>query len=106
MSEKIAKIEEQLTRGLITSDEFCSEVDLVVSRVVRQLSLKKGEVWRAKDKYGNFQSFLVGEVSYQDHLVLWRLDESPSHCSMDYWTNNKGYTGWTKTLSSTGTLAA
>ena len=98
-SEKIAKIEDQLTRGLITPSEFASEVQLVINRAIREKSIAVGEVWYAKDKLGNGDSFLVRKVSYQEEPVLWRLGENPSHCSMEYWTTTKGYYGWKKTLA-------
>lgn len=98
-SEKIAKLEDQLTRGLITADKFTSEAKLVIDRAIREHTLKVGEVWCARSDLGNWESFLVKKVNYQDELVLWRLDENPSHCSMEYWTATKGYHSWKRTLA-------
>lgn len=98
-SEKIAKLEAQLDRGLITPDEFASEAKQVLETAIREQLLVEGEIWYAKDKSGEGMSFLVRKVAHQDELTLWQLTSNPSHCPMSYWTKTCGYTGWKRTLA-------
>lgn len=97
-SEKIAKLEGQLKRGLITRRDFMEEGKRVLEEA--GIQVKEGEVWYATSKNGERHAFLARFISYRNAVSLYRLTESPSHSPLEYWRDERGYTGFTRILGS------
>jgi hypothetical protein len=95
-SEKIAKLETQYSRGLITMSDFLSQ-GLKVLEIEVAPKPQVGEIWVAY-KDGKAQAFQARYSSFNDEIRLWILTGTPSHCDMGYW-RDKGYTGFKRVLS-------